>query len=124
MKRKWIFDSFKEWRNYLFESVKLFGVGIAKVLYSFVFGIISVCVYIGKKIEAFCKRETTAALIIGFVFCAVCVGCVYVFTQERHARVEAQHKADSLSYELGRITQIASVQPRVNNDSTVLLCHE
>lgn len=106
MELKWIFDSFSEWRDYLWKACRQFIMGVLRVIYSVLMGIVSVFVWIGKLIEAFCRRETVAAIVIGFFFSLILFGWVYTFTKERSAYMTAQFKADSLSYSLGQIEQI------------------
>lgn len=69
-----------------------------------VFGIISFLVWIGKQIEAFCKREFVASLIIGVLFVLLVAGWLTTFLSERVHRVNAEMQRDSISYELSRYT--------------------
>jgi myosin-crossreactive antigen len=69
-------------------------------------GVISLLIFCGKQIEAFCRRETIAAFIIAGVIVLMAAGWIYTFTHERQAVVFAQHKADSISYRLERYLQV------------------
>jgi Na+/melibiose symporter-like transporter len=107
MKDRLIFESLAQWWGCTVSAFRHIGKGVARLLYAIVIGIVSLFVWIGKQIEAFCKREPVAAGIIAAVFLLMSVGWIYTFTRERHATVVAQHKADSLAYDLSRITQFA-----------------
>ena len=103
---KWIFKSFTDWWGFVRRTLFLMCKMVCRLLYAVIMGIVSVFVYVGKQIEAFCRRETIAAIIIGVVLCAMIVGWVFTFTKERTAYVTAQHKADSLAYSLDQFEQL------------------
>lgn len=104
MEKKFIF-SLSEWWDYVKNACVHFVKGVARILFAIVFGVVSFFVWIGKLIEAFCRRETVAAIVIGVIFLGMTFGWVFTFTKERHAAVTAQHKADSLAYDLSKYTQ-------------------
>lgn len=105
MEIKFIFNSLSEWWDYAKNACVCFAKGVASVFLAIFFGVVSFFVWIGKLIEAFCRRETVAAIVIGVIFLGMTFGWVFTFTKERHAAVTAQHKADSLAYDLSKYTQ-------------------
>lgn len=105
MEKKLLFTTFKEWLTFLWGSVRKCIKGFAQILYALLMGVVSLLVFCGKQIEAFCKRETTASFIIACVILFMAVGWISTFTHGRHEAVLAQHKADSISYQLDRYMQ-------------------
>jgi len=105
MEKKIYFDSLSEWWDYSLKVCAEFANGVLGVMFAIIFGVVSFFVWIGKLIEAFCRRETVAAIVIGVIFLGMTFGWVFTFTKERHAAVTAQHKADSLAYDLSKYTQ-------------------
>lgn len=104
-KSNFIFESFGDWRKFFVSSVRQFFVGMFRIIYAVIMAVVSLLVYAGKQIEAFCKRETTASFIIACVILFMAVGWISTFTHGRHEAVLAQHKADSISYQLDRYMQ-------------------
>lgn len=98
-----LFDDFRQWRVCLWSGVCKAAWGLLRIVTCILFGIVSVFVYIGKQIVAFCKREFLASLIIGILITMICVGWLGTFVKERAARVDAEMQRDSISYELSRI---------------------
>ena len=100
-----LFSDWRQWRVCFVAGLKKCLSGFLKILYCIVLGIASVLVYVGKQIEAFCKRELWASLIIGTLLVLMCVGWILTFARERAARVGAEMQRDSISYELMKFTQ-------------------
>ena len=102
-----IYREFTDWQEEFINRLKQLTQGVFGLLfYVILMGIVSLFVYCGKQIEAFFRRETIAASIVAIVFVLMSVGWTITFVKERHKRVEAQHKADSLSYDLSKFTQM------------------
>ena len=118
MENKWIFDSFVQWRTYLWKAFVHFFKGVSRIILSVVMGIVSVLVFCGKQIEAFCRREPIAAVVIAIVFACQTAGWTATFVHERHTSVVAQHLADSLSYELSRYTDVYEACPNLKNSDS------
>ena len=104
-KSNFIFESFGDWRKFFVSAVRQFFVGMFRIIYAVIMAVVSLLVYAGKQIEAFCKRETTASFIIACVILFMAVGWISTFTNGRQETVLAQHKADSISYQLDRYMQ-------------------
>ena len=92
-----LFDDFRQWRVCLWSGVCKFLWGLLRIISCLLFGIISFLVWIGKQIEAFCKREFVASLIIGVLFVFLLAGWLNTFMSERARRVNAEMQRDSIS---------------------------
>ena len=99
-----LFDDFRQWRVCLWAGVCKFLWGLWRIISCLLFGIISILVWIGKQIEAFCKRELVASLVIGVLFVFLLAGWLTTFMSERAHRVNAEMQRDSIIYELSRYT--------------------
>ena len=102
---KFLFNTWHQWKVCMWLGICKMSCGFMRILTCIVLGIISVFWWIVRQIEAFCKRETVAAVIIGLVFILLCVFWVFTFVNERSARVKAEHQRDSISYNLSKFTQ-------------------
>lgn len=102
---KHLFYSFRTWRICMGEGFKQFGWGLWRIVSGSFLGIASVFAYVGRQIEAFCRREPIAATIIALTFSAMAAGWLYTFVNGRARTAMAQHAADSLSYSLELLTQ-------------------
>ena len=105
MEKKWIFETFRDWYTYLWKACRRFIKGFLMILWSLLMGIVSVLVYCGKQIEAFCRRETVAAVIVGSVIVLLILGWVFTFVNGRVAQKTAEHQRDSISYCLSKYMQ-------------------
>ena len=102
-----LFDSFRGWRVVGRSRGRQLMEGLYGVLVIWLFwGVASLLLYAVRQIEAFCRRETVAALIISVLLVLVCGGWMLTFVRERTAAVNAQHRADSLAYQLSMFTQM------------------
>ena len=104
-----LFDDFRQWRVCLWSGVCKFLWGLLRIISCMLFGIISFLVWIGKQIEAFCKREFVASLIIGVIAVAFIVSFGITFVKERKARVDAEMQRDRLSYKLDSVKRLMPV---------------
>ena len=102
MEKKWIFETFEQWYTYLWKAVKTFVMGFVKIIYSIVVGIVSVIVWVGKLIEAFCRREPIAALIVGLLMVLLILGWVTTFVKGRAETKTAEYQRDSIGYVLDK----------------------
>jgi hypothetical protein len=119
MKGKWIFDSFAEWRGYLRRACWGLAKGLMRLVYAIVIGLVSLIVFCGKQVEAFCRRETVASLIIGFVLVLLVSGWVFTFVNGRMETRTAEHQRDSIGYKLDKMMQAydGSAMVIVDNDT-------
>lgn len=62
-------------------------------------------VWCGKQIEAFCKRETIAATIIGIIITFLVFGWVSTFMKLRAKVMTAEYQRDSIGYTLDKYLQ-------------------
>lgn len=112
-----LFSDWRQWRVCFVAGLKKCLSGFLKILYCIVLGIASVLVYVGKQIEAFCKRELWASLIIGTLLVLMCVGWMLTFANERAARVGAEMQRDKLRYELDSTKQLLPSYTHLNDDT-------
>lgn len=119
--KKYIFDSFKEWRICLSDALKATVCGMAKVVSTIVLGIVSIIVYAARQVNAFCRRETTAALIIGALLITLSAALVATFVTERTARVSAEYQRDSIAYKNTLLMQAYDAESTlvVNGDTVI-----
>lgn len=110
-----LFDNFSQWRVCFWSGVCNMSWGLFRISTCIVFGVISIFIWIIKEIERFCKRETVASVVISCVVIALCAGWTLTFVKERSARVSAEMKRDSLSYELDNMMKQYRV--KVKSDS-------
>lgn len=100
-----LFKTFKSWKEYFFNALKNLLLGVARIIWSVIAGAISVLAAIGRSINAFCRREFKAALIIGATSFFLIMLWMGTFVSERSARVTAEYQRDSLSMKLDSAKQ-------------------
>lgn len=102
-----IYTSMKQWRLSLRYRLGMFLKGIYGLLvHCLIIGMVSVIYYVMRQVNAFFRRETIAGCIVTFLLALLTMGWITTFVKERHLRVEAQHRADSLAYDLSKFTQM------------------
>jgi hypothetical protein len=79
--------------------------GFHKVITNTLFGIVSLLIFFGKKIEAFCKREITAAFIITTIILALSIGWLATFLHTSAQLHTPEHQRDSISIKYDRVMQ-------------------
>ena len=117
-----IFKSFKEWAEALAHSVVMVLSGLYCVLFlCLIMGTVSVIYCVIRKINAFFRREFAAGCIVTAIIACLLFGWVTTFVKERYQRVQAQHVADSLAYDLSKFTQMYDTAESivVNRDTIV-----
>lgn len=102
-----IYYEFRTWRK----ALEYRGGMILKGLYGLFFhclimGTVSLLYFVIRQVNAFYRRETIAGCIITLLLFFLSIGWLASFVNERYQRNEAQYKADSLSYELSKFTQM------------------
>jgi hypothetical protein len=70
-----------------------------------ILGFVSIFAYIGRKIEAFCRREPVAALIITITFAIMSLGWISTFMEGRMRIKTAEYQRDSIGYKLDKYLQ-------------------
>lgn len=102
-----IYREFKTWKEAVKYRFKMLFSALYGVLYlCLIMGIVSVFCYVMRQINAFFRRETKAACIITLIIVVLAAGWIGTFVKERYQRVQAQHVADSLAYDLSKFTQM------------------
>jgi hypothetical protein len=105
METKFIFESFKEWYTYLWKACKHFAKGIFRIVYSLIMGIASILVWVAKLIGAFCKRETTASIILFSLIFILSIGWLSTYMNGKVATKTALYQRDSISLKLDKYLQ-------------------
>lgn len=104
MKSK-LFDNWHQWSVCFLSGCKSAAWGLWRIFTCIIFGIASVFVYIGKQIEAFCRREPIAAFIIGIVISLMAFGWISTFMESRVRIKTAEYQRDSIGYKLDKYLQ-------------------
>ena len=100
-----LFSSWHQWKVCFISGCKNAGWGIWRIITCMLFGIVSILIWCGKQIEAFCKRETIAAVIISILIIALSFGWISTFMQMRVSVMTAEHQRDSIGYTLDKYMQ-------------------
>lgn len=102
-----IYREFRTWYKASQYRLRQFSEGLYGLLVKcLLLGLISLACYLFRVIGAFYRRETVAGCIVTVLLLSMGTGWLTSFIKERHLRVEAQHRADSLSYDLSKLTQM------------------
>ena len=119
-----IYKEFRTWRIVSKLYVKRILNGFYGVFcFCLIMGITSVFLAVIRQVNAFYRRETKAAIIITSIILLISFGWIGTFVKERRLYVEAQHKADSLSYSLSKLTQqFDSTELIIINGDTINSC--
>lgn len=106
MKLKLNYHDWQELKTELTETAFALWDDIVRILRLLLAVIVSTATYVARQIEAFCKRETKAAAIIGFIIFAILISWVMTFCSLRHTIAQTQQTADSLSYIISRYNEV------------------
>lgn len=102
---KYLFNGLHEWKICMAAAVSHLWWGVCKIIANILFGIVSLFIYFGKKVEAFCMRETTAAFIITTILCGILIGWLSTYMNSRLNCKTLEHERDSVSIRLDRVMQ-------------------
>lgn len=86
-------------------GLERFAWGLWRMITGIFFGIISILVYCGKQIEAFCKREPIASLIIAVVVIGLSAGWIVTSVNGSVKLRTAEYQRDSIGYTLDKYLQ-------------------
>lgn len=111
--KKYLFNDWHEWSVCMQAALSRLWWGFHKIVTNTLFGIISLFICLGKKIEAFCKRETIAAFLIAATIIILSVGWMVTFMNYRVQNKTLEYQRDSVSIRLDRVMRIYDT-----NDST------
>ena len=105
METKFIFETFKDWYTYLWKACKHFGKGIFRIVYSLVMGVVSILAWVAKLVAAFCRRETTASIILFSLIFILAFGWLSTYMNGKVATRTALYQRDSISLKLDKYLQ-------------------
>ena len=102
-----IYREYKTWVDTVKFRVKMLLSGLYGVLcLCLIMGMVSVIYFVIRKVNAFFRRELVAGCIMTAIIALLVFGWVSTFVKERYLRVQAQHTADSLAYDLSKFAQM------------------
>jgi len=102
---KFLFNGWHEWKVCMAAAISHLWWGLSKIVTNTLFGIISLFLFFGKKVEAFCKRESLAAFIIGLMVALLSIGWLVTFMNYRVQNRTLEYQRDSVSIRLDRVMQ-------------------
>lgn len=103
--KQFIFDSLHQWKVCFLAGLGKAGWGIWRILTCIIGGVISILIFCGKEIEAFCRREPIAAMIVSVTIVALTAGWIMTFVHGRVAVKTAEYQRDSIGYKLDKYMQ-------------------
>lgn len=102
---KYLFSDWHQWEVCMAAAISHLWWGLHKIVTNIIFGIISLFIFFGKKIEAFCKREITAAFVITTIILALSIGWLATFLHTSAQLHTLEHQRDSISIKYDRVMQ-------------------
>jgi len=113
-----LFKTFKNWKSYCLSGVCDLFEGLTRIFLSLILGIVSIAFAMWKSVNAFCRREFRASLIVAILVCIILLCWFITFAKERVARLHAEYERDSLSL-------VLSERVSYETDTTYYFnCHE
>ena len=102
---KFLFSDWHEWKVCMAAALSHLWWGFRKIITNSLFGIISLFIFFGKKVEAFCKRETMAAFVISLMVAILAIGWLVTYMNYRVQNRTLEYQRDSVSIRLDRVMQ-------------------
>lgn len=109
-----LFYSFGEWKKYIVSAIRSVFVGLLRILWSIVMGLVSLIAYVSRSISSFSRREPRAMLVIVVMLIVIGFSWMMNFVNERSMRVSAEYQRDSLSLKLDSARQNAYIRESMN----------
>lgn len=100
-----LFTSLRQWRICMAAGLRKFLWGLWRIVSGIIFGILSVFWWIGRLVEAFCRREPIAAAIIAVLLLILSFGWLSTFIQARTRLNTTEYQRDSIAYVLDKYIQ-------------------
>ena len=100
-----LFKNFKEWKDYTLSAVKDILIGLLRIVWSLIKGLISLIAFLFSSISSFCKREPIAMLVMSVILACILLCLIFTFVNERSMRVNAESQRDSISLKLDSARQ-------------------
>jgi hypothetical protein len=110
-----LFYSFKDWRKYILSAIRSVFVGLLRIVWSIVNGVVSLVVGIFRSVDSFSRREPNAMLVIVALFTCLLFWWITNFLNERAMRVSAEYQRDSLSLKLDSARQNTNIREQIVN---------
>ena len=99
---KFLFSDWHEWKVCMAAALSHLWWGLSKVITNTLFGIISLFIFFGKKVEAFCKREALAAFLICLMVILLAIGWLVTYMNYRVQNRTLEYQRDSISIKYER----------------------
>ena len=113
---KFLFNGWHEWKVCMAAAVSNFWWGLRKIIVNTLFGIISLFIFFGKKVEAFCRREALAAFLIGLIVIILAIGWMATYMNFRVQNRTLEYQRDSVSIRLDRVMRTYDTQDTITKD--------
>lgn len=109
-----LFYSFMEWKKYTLSAIRNVLVGLLRIVWAILNGIVSLVAGVFRSIGAFSRREPRAMLVIIILFACILFAWMMNFVNECSMRVSAEYQRDSLSLKLDSARQSAYILESMN----------
>lgn len=103
--KRLLFTSLRQWRICMAAGCAKFLWGLWRIVSGIIFGILSVFWWIGRLVEAFCRREPIAAAVIAVLLLILSFGWLSTYVSARTHLTTAEYQRDSIGYVLDRYMQ-------------------
>lgn len=100
-----LYDDLKQWRVCMKAGLREFSWGLWTITKGIVFGFLSVLRWVGRLIEAFCRRESIAAAIIATLIVVLVFGWTTTYLTTKTRLTTAEYERDSIAYTLDKYMQ-------------------
>lgn len=102
---KHLFTSFRTWRICMAEGFKKLGWGLWRIISGIALGIASLLAYAASQVNAFCRRESIAAIIVATLIVILSTGWIFTYVDARVKATTAEHQRDSIAYKMSLYMQ-------------------
>ena len=113
---KFLFNGWHEWKVCMAAAFSHLWWGLSKIIVNTLFGIISLFIFFGKKVEAFCRREALAAFLIGLIVIILAIGWMATYMNFRVQNRTLEYQRDSVSIRLDRVMRTYDTQDTITKD--------
>ena len=113
---KFLFNGWHEWKVCMAAAISHLWWGLSKVITNTLFGIISLFIFFGKKVEAFCRREALAAFCIFLMIGIISIGWLVTYMNYRVQNRTLEYQRDSVTIRLDRIMRTYDTQDTITKD--------
>lgn len=113
---KFLFRDWHEWKVCMAAALSHLWWGFRKIITNTLFGIISLFIFFGKKVEAFCRREALAAFLICLMVILLAIGWLVTYMNYRVQNRTLEYQRDSVTIRLDRVMRTYDTQDTITKD--------